>query len=284
MSFQNFAPNEYVGFAKSFLKEDSFPQIVNVLEGEDPFGHYSITIDMQALMGHHPLFATMVLDHPESLIKYFEQAIQEMQHECINSNSNRANSSTNNWCQKEQVHARFEYLPPVGHNCKPNISCIRSSDVGHLLEIGGTVVRASTVKMFELEKTYRCSSARCNHEFVVHADLEQGGVMNVPTSCPSAVSSQRCKSTRFVPVEELTKVCDYQEVRVQEQVEHLDIGSIPRAIVIILQNDLVDVVKPGDDVAVVGSLLRRWVSRSNTIQYNTLPKFTWERESCFCPM
>ena len=38
----------------------------------------------------------------------------------------------------------------------------------------------------------------------------------------------------------------------------LTVGSIPRSIVVLLQYDLVDAVKPGEDVILVGVLFRRW--------------------------
>ena len=42
------------------------------------------------------------------------------------------------------------------------------------------------------------------------------------------------------------------------QVHRLTVGSIPRSITLVLQDDLVDRCKPGDDVTVVGLLRKRW--------------------------
>jgi DNA helicase MCM9 len=53
-------------------------------------------------------------------------------------------------------------------------------------------------------------------------------------------------------------VHDYQEIRVQEQVQKLGMGSIPRAITVVLQHDLVDTCKAGDDVVVTGVPIHRW--------------------------
>jgi DNA helicase MCM9 len=47
-------------------------------------------------------------------------------------------------------------------------------------------------------------------------------------------------------------------LQVQEQVQKLGVGSIPRSIVVLLQDDLVDTCKAGDEVTIVGMLLRRW--------------------------
>ncbi|KAI9325216.1 MCM2/3/5 family-domain-containing protein [Zopfochytrium polystomum] len=53
---------------------------------------------------------------------------------------------------------------------------------------------------------------------------------------------------------------DYQEIKVQEQVTKLAIGTIPRSITVILEDDLADQCKAGDDVAVIGTVIRRWQS------------------------
>lgn len=40
--------------------------------------------------------------------------------------------------------------------------------------------------------------------------------------------------------------------------QQLSVGSIPRTISALLQNDLVDGVKPGESIIVVGQLIQRW--------------------------
>jgi DNA helicase MCM9 len=43
---------------------------------------------------------------------------------------------------------------------------------------------------------------------------------------------------------------DYQEVKVQEQVQKLEVGKIPRSMWVVLRDDIVDTCKPGDDVTI----------------------------------
>ena len=51
---------------------------------------------------------------------------------------------------------------------------------------------------------------------------------------------------------------DYQEIRIQEQVYNLSLGTTPRRLWLTLEDDLVDTVKPGDDVEVIGIVKQRW--------------------------
>ena len=41
-----------------------------------------------------------------------------------------------------------------------------------------------------------------------------------------------------------------QELKLQEQVQRLAVGTIPRAMWVVLLDDLVDTCKPGDDVTI----------------------------------
>lgn len=51
---------------------------------------------------------------------------------------------------------------------------------------------------------------------------------------------------------------DYQEIKIQEQVQKLAVGTIPRSMWVILEEDLVDSCKAGDDVTICGVVMRRW--------------------------
>jgi hypothetical protein len=95
----------------------------------------------------------------------------------------------------------------------------------------------------------------------VYADIEQNHVIEVPRSCPSVgggEGGQSCKSTSFKVIEGSRVCIDYQEIRVQEGAQALEMGSIPRSITVALENDLVDTCKAGDDVAVTGTIVRLW--------------------------
>lgn len=50
---------------------------------------------------------------------------------------------------------------------------------------------------------------------------------------------------------------NYQEIKLQEQIHMLPVGSIPRSMWVALEDDLVDSCKPGDDIIVTGKLIFR---------------------------
>ena len=59
-----------------------------------------------------------------------------------------------------------------------------------------------------------------------------------------------CMLTLVMPGGHPMKCRNYQEIKIQEQVQRLAVGTIPRSMWVILLDDLVDTCKPGDDVTV----------------------------------
>jgi DNA helicase MCM9 len=255
-ALESITPSEFMDAFADFLKEYNRERIEEILANEDDGAPHSVSMCMQYLLDHNPTLGTMLLQHPTRLMSLANQAIAKVQQEWLDSDA--YSSSSQHWSLKEKVYCRIQYMPPIPQLCKPNISCLRSTDVGGLLEVSGTVIRTGTVKLLERNKTYVCGSSRCKHKFTVSADLMQGNILIPPTACPSSSSGNLCKSTTFQLLEEETKACDYQEIKIQEQVQNLAVGSIPRSIVVVLVDDLVDSCKPGDDVVVVGLMIRRW--------------------------
>ena len=85
--------------------------------------------------------------------------------------------------------------------------------------------------------------------------------------CPSGSTGDKssggkkpCKSTQFLPLggADGSVVSDHQVIKIQEQASKLGVGSIPRSMLVVLEDDLVDSVKAGDQVVVVGILMRTW--------------------------
>ncbi|PSS02767.1 DNA helicase [Actinidia chinensis var. chinensis] len=97
------------------------------------------------------------------------------------------------------------------------------------------------------------------YRFKVYPELETRNTLPQPSSCPPQ-GSKTCESTSFQFVEGSTVCQDYQEIKIQESTQVLGVGAIPRSIPIILTDDLVDIVKAGDDVIVTGVLTAKWSS------------------------
>lgn len=169
-------------------------------------------------------------------------------------------------CQKylKKSHRLQEHLS-IKLNAKVRISRLlicersfvpRSSLVGNLIAFSGKVVRTGIVKVLETQQTFECQ--KCGMRFSMNYDRQQYNLVPKPFQCKHV----GCGGTKFKQVisEEIgeTACRDYQEIKVQEDVSKLNMGHMPRAVTVVLEDDLVDQCKAGDNVSVIGIVSRRW--------------------------
>ena len=131
----------------------------------------------------------------------------------------------------------------------------KSEDNGLLIEMTGTVIKAGQTNILEVKKEFACTS--CSTVYMLDTDEEQFYMHPKNLNC----SEEGCKkSNTLKPTGRVCpKYCvDYQEIKLQEKIGNLTVGTIPRSISVLLLEDLTDICKPGDDVAVVGVVINRW--------------------------
>ncbi|KAJ1958489.1 DNA helicase mcm9 [Linderina pennispora] len=214
---------------------------------------HSLEVDMHLLIEYDHKLAVMVLESPTRYLPLFSQACTTAQ-----TRAKQQSHLSPEFTVKEDVQVRITHLP--NHPSLVRMKIPGSEDIGKLVSISGTVIRTGVVKMMETQRLYVCG--KCRGSFMMPAEVEQYNYIPKPTRC-MVPNEEFCNSTNFFPAttdtgDALQYCADYQEIKVQEQVGRLMLGTIPRAIVIILEHDLVDLAKSGDSVTITGVIIRRW--------------------------
>jgi len=279
-----YPPDWYRKAYTTFLQTFHFQEIETlVLSKEDPLQTCGFHLNSSDLIDYNPWIAFNTFEHPKLLIKIFEESIKMLQEKVIQSNEfKRITTSVgqNDMIQhasvKVNVQVRFMNLPPTQVYNKRLIGEIDAEDVGRLIQLTGTIVKISPIKLLEVSKLYECKRARCAHRFRVYADPEQNFQLPQPRKCPSSSSgtgqsdagnsdkadgvssTKACQSVEFVEMEG-SKVCvDFQEIKIQDKIESLKPGTTPKNLSLVVSGDLVDQFNPGDSVTVIGYLIRQW--------------------------
>ncbi|KAL4887684.1 MCM2/3/5 family-domain-containing protein [Aspergillus karnatakaensis] len=124
---------------------------------------------------------------------------------------------------------------------------LRTSQIGKLLSVSGTVTRTSEIRPELSLGTFICEGCR-----TVIPNVEQTFRYTEPTVCPNSTCGNRFgwrldigKST-FV---------DWQKVKLQESSHEIPTGSMPRTMDIILRGEMVDRVKAGERSIFTGTLI-----------------------------
>lgn len=122
---------------------------------------------------------------------------------------------------------------------------IRSSNIGSLLSITGTVTRSSDVRPELILGTFKCKN--CGTKI---PNVTQNFQYTEPSSCPNSSCNNHSK---FDLITDQSVFVDWQRLLVQENPLEVPSGSMPRTIEVILRNDLVEKAKPGDRCTIVGT-------------------------------
>lgn len=140
---------------------------------------------------------------------------------------------------------------------------VRAEDVGEFIQLEGILTRASDVKPEVEVATFRC--LRCGEKNKVQ---QTGRTLRKPQVCQNPNCS---KKGPFRLEGEESEYRDWQSLRIQELPEKLRGGRIPRHIVAIARDDMVDEGVPGNQVLVTG-VLRAFQEKSGNKKKTTFQK------------
>ena len=136
----------------------------------------------------------------------------------------------------------FYNLPMVSR-----VRHLRTSAVGQLLSISGTVTRTSEVRPELSLATFTCEACR-----TVITNVEQTFRYTEPTQCPNLTCGNR-QGWRL-DIRQSTFV-DWQKVRIQENSSEIPTGSMPRTMDVVLRGEIVDRAKAGEKCIFTGALI-----------------------------
>ncbi|XP_020989815.1 probable DNA helicase MCM9 isoform X4 [Arachis duranensis] len=227
-------------------------QLRSIASSPDPNLHYPLFIDFAELMEEHPHLARLIFSQPTPYLQAFDNAAL-LSHRIVV----RDLEQEKNVVEKNFIHVRINISgsPLECSETFPTIGRVRVQHRGILLTVKGTVIRSGAIKMHEGERKYMCN--KCKKSFTVYPEVEARNSISLPSICPMQ-KLKPCGGTNFQYVENTIVCHDYQEIKIQESTQVLGVGAIPRSILVILHDDLVDVVKAGDDVIVTGLLTAKW--------------------------
>ncbi|MHA1885062.1 MAG: minichromosome maintenance protein MCM, partial [Promethearchaeota archaeon] len=152
---------------------------------------------------------------------------------------------------------------------------MRAKDIDSLIWSNGILVRCSTIRPKLINATFEC--AVCGSKFDV---IQLTSRIKWPNFC----NNKRCKAktqSDFRLISKSSEFIDWQSIMIQELPEELPPGRIPRSVQAILTNDLVDTVKPGDRINIMG--IFKSVLAQSTKSYNSTLFKTFIDVNCIDP-
>jgi len=182
----------------------------------------SVVVDYSELEMFYPDLADLLIDKPEEVIKAAQKAIS-------NIDPLRKNA---------EIKIRFEKV-------RNNVSLrfLRSKYIGKFVAVDGIVRKTDEIRPRIITATFECRSCMRLHEIP-----QKSSLISEPALC------QECGGRSFRLLQEESEFMDTQATKLQEPLENLSGGEQPRQISVILEDDLVDTLLPGDIVRITGNL------------------------------
>jgi len=164
---------------------------------------------------------------------------------------------------KDDVRIKVALAGPIG--AEPSSPRqLTSSSLRQLICVEGVATKVSTVKPKIVKSVHYCPNTK-QHESREYVDATdpQLGLQAIDTAgrelpdrminITSSVYPTKDKDGNSLETEfGLSTYKDYQTITLQEMPERAPMGQLPRSIELVLDYDLVDRIKPGDRVQVVG--------------------------------
>ena len=138
-----------------------------------------------------------------------------------------------------ELNIRFENL-----NNNIPLSDLLSKYIGKFVSADGIVRKTDEIRPRIETGTFECRG--CMR--LIEVEQSSGNHISEPTLC------NECGGRSFRLLQEESKYIDTQSARMQEPLENLSGGTEPKQMLMVLEDDLVDELNPGDKVRITGTL------------------------------
>ena len=183
----------------------------------------SLTVDYQALEIFDPDLADLLIDKPEEVIDAASIAIKNI----------------DPLVKDADINIRFANLS----NIIP-LKTLLSKYIGTFVAADGIVRKTDEIRPRIETGVFECRGCMRLHE----VEQTSGNRIIEPSLC------SECGGRSFRLLQEESRYIDTQTARMQEPLENLSGGSEPKQMLMILEDDLVDKLNPGDKVRITGTL------------------------------
>jgi DNA replication licensing factor MCM3 len=215
-------------------------------------GHPRLRVPLSDLRSHDPRLSNALLRDPPRHIRALESAAHEL-----------ALEERPGYDLKSNVRMRVALGGPIGGSVLGPRE-LGSSSLRRLVCVEGVAVKVSMVKPKVVKSVHYCPTTG-SHESRTYVDatdpelglpvVDESGrelpdrvVQLTSSSYPIKDKEGHALETEFG----LSVYKDHQTITLQEMPERAPMGQLPRSVELVLDHDLVDRVKPGDRVQVVG--------------------------------
>ncbi|KAF1994305.1 MCM-domain-containing protein [Amniculicola lignicola CBS 123094] len=196
-----------------------------------------LTVSLDEIRTHNRELATGLLDQPYDYVEAFDEALKGI----IKTLPDRP--------KKESDDDAVYYCAYIGsfgeYSCNPRT--LSSSHLNHMVSLEGIVTKTSLVRP-KVVKSVHYSENKQKFHYREYQDQ----TMTMGAASTSVYPTEDDEGNPLVTEYGYSTYRDHQSISIQEMPERAPAGQLPRSVDVLMDDDLVDRVKPGDRIQLVG--------------------------------
>ncbi|CAE7028132.1 hypothetical protein PTNB73_01474 [Pyrenophora teres f. teres] len=196
-----------------------------------------LTVSIDEIRSHNREIADGLLNQPFDFSEAFDIALKQV----VGTFTDRPKSETS-----EDVVYYCAYIGSFGEY-SVNPRTLSSNQLNHMVSLEGIVTKTSLVRP-KVTKSVHYNETK--QKFVARAYEDQ--TMTTGAASTSVYPTEDEDGNALITEYGYCTYRDHQTISIQEMPERAPAGQLPRSVDVILDDDLVDRVKPGDRIQLVG--------------------------------
>ena len=220
-----------------------------------------LSLNIDNIRKEDPYLVRQLLTHPLKLIPIFERCLKDTIKDIKGEKLAAQDTSIMN---QKQSDYRVTFEGNIGKNMVSPRG-LNSTLTNQFVGVQGIVTRVSLVRPKLVYSTHYCENTKQGSvkEYTDQMSLNSNTDLNNTGINTSIQGKANGFLSNTVPVKDVnnnplsmeygySKFKDHQVILIQEPPERTPVGQLPRSIEVILEEDLVDKIKPGDRVEALG--------------------------------
>ncbi|KAF2245630.1 DNA replication licensing factor MCM3 [Trematosphaeria pertusa] len=200
-------------------------------------GQRRLTVSLDEIRAHNRELADGILNQPFDFVEAFDRALKNV----VKTLPDRPKYETS-----DDVVYYCAYIGSFGEfSCNPRT--LSSNQLNHMVSLEGIVTKTSLVRP-KVVKSVHYSENKQKFHFREYRDQ----TMTMGAASTSVYPTEDEEGNPLITEYGYCIYRDHQSISIQEMPERAPAGQLPRSIDVLVDDDLVDRVKPGDRIQLVG--------------------------------
>ncbi len=192
-----------------------------------------VTVLFEDILNFKPMLANYLKNHPEQAL-----------HDAVDAFKNIIRIDAGGLFNPNEEY--WVRIATANNSNDVHLRKIRSAHIDKLIYVKGIIIRASDVRPQITQAVFECPLC---------GNIMQEDQISRKLTPPNLCSNPNCKNNRnFRVITDESVFIDYQLITIQESPDELRSGDIPKTLQAILYHDLVDSVRPGERIKIMGIL------------------------------